>query len=120
MEAGLAAYREGAHYEAHEHWEAIWLEEEDDDERRFLQALIQIASAMHKLVHHVEPRGSLRLLERALEKLEGLADDYGGIALGPLREGARRCLADAAPKIAAGERVKSPLIPPIERAPAAS
>lgn len=90
FEEGLAAYEAGDYYEAHEKWEEIWNVEEDDDHRRFLQALIQIASALHKLTHGVEPRGALRLLDRALEKTAGLPALHGGLALGALREGVAR------------------------------
>ena len=85
FEEGLAAYEAGEYYEAHEKWEEIWNDEENDDHRRFLQALIQITSAIHKLTHDVEPRGALRLLDRALEKTDGLPDVHGGIALSVLR-----------------------------------
>lgn len=90
FEEGLAAYEAGDYYEAHEKWEEIWNDEEDDEHRLFLQALIQIASALHKLTHAVEPRGALRLLDRALEKTAGLPEVHGGVALGALREGVAR------------------------------
>lgn len=85
FEEGLAAYEAGEYYDAHEKWEEIWNDEDDDDHRRFLQALIQITSAVHKVTRNVEPRGALRLLDRALEKTEGLPDVHGGVALGALR-----------------------------------
>jgi uncharacterized protein len=87
FDEGLAAYEAGDYYEAHEKWEEIWNDEEDDAHRLFLQALIQIASAMHKLTHGVEPRGALRLLDRALEKTAGLPAEHGGVALDELRRG---------------------------------
>lgn len=90
FDEGLAAYEAGDYYEAHEKWEELWNSEDDDDHRLFLQALIQIASAMHKLTRNVEPRGALRLLDRALEKTAHLPAVYGGIALASLRETATR------------------------------
>ena len=53
--SGLTAYRAGEHFEAHEHWEGSWRDEPVGDRRAFLQALIQIAAAMHKLVDKRQP-----------------------------------------------------------------
>jgi predicted metal-dependent hydrolase len=104
FEEGLALYEAGSYYEAHEKWEEIWNDEEDDDHRLFLQALIQIASALHKLTHDVEPRGALRLLDRALEKTAHLPAVHGGIALAALREGVARFRSEAERALAADLR----------------
>lgn len=120
FDEGLAAYEAGEYYEAHEKWEEIWNDEENDDHRRFLQGLIQIASAIHKLTHDVEPRGALRLLDRALEKTDGLPETHGGIALASLREGVTQFRKEAERAVASG--VKSldlSLVPRIARAGAA-
>jgi uncharacterized protein len=78
--------------------------------------LIQVASAVHKLLSDVGPRGSLRLLDRALVKLEGLPDSYGGVALGRFREGIARARVEFERLIAAGRRDLDPsFIPPLER-----
>src|SRR5882672_9762613 len=97
----MRLHNEGEFYEAHEAWEQIWLNELDDDWRLFVQGLIQVTSAFHKLFVQREPRGASRLLERGLDKLDKYPPDYLGIALGPFREGARSCaarMADLAPK----------------------
>jgi predicted metal-dependent hydrolase len=91
FQKGIDEYRAGRHYEAHEFWEELWQTEDDEDRRRFLQALIQVASAVHKAIHDVAPRGSLRLLDRAEEKLAGLGDDYLGVDLASLRQGMSQC-----------------------------
>jgi predicted metal-dependent hydrolase len=104
FDEGLAAYEAGDYYEAHEKWEELWNDEEDDDHRRFLQALIQIASALHKLTHDVEPRGALRLLDRSLEKTAGLPDVHGGVALAALRQDVMRFRKEAERALAAGLR----------------
>lgn len=115
FQRGLLAYRSGQHYDAHEIWEELWESEESDDHRRFLQALIQVASAVHKLLNDVGPRGSLRLLDRALVKLEGLPDPYGGVALGRFREGIERARAEFERLINEGRRDLDPsYIPPLE------
>lgn len=120
FEEGLAAYEAGEYYDAHEKWEEIWNDEEDDDHRLFLQALIQIASAVHKLVHDVEPRGALRLLDRALEKTAGLPAVHGGVALAALREGVARFRAEAERALASDLRALDlGLVPRIAREGAA-
>ncbi len=91
FEQGVATYARGDHYESHELWETLWQDESDDVKRDFLQALIQIASAVHKARHDVAPRGSLRLLDRAAERLATLGDSYLGIDLTTLRAGIARC-----------------------------
>jgi hypothetical protein len=117
FQRGLEAYRGGLYYEAHEFWEELWEDEEDDDHRRFLQALIQVTSALHKFLNGVEPRGSLRLLERARFKLEGLPDMYGGVALHAFREGAERCRVEIDRLLAEGVHALDPsFIPPLCRA----
>lgn len=116
FQRGLDAYRDGDHYEAHEHWEILWEDEDDDETRRFLQALIQVTSAVHKVRNGVEPRGAQRLLERAHLKLEGLADGFGGVDVGALRAGIGRLL-EALPGLLAGrgEKLTDALVPPIVR-----
>ncbi len=85
FEQGLAAYEAGEYYDAHEKWEEIWNDEDDDAHRRFLQALIQVTSAVHKAMNNAAPRGALRLLSSALEKIADLPDPFGGIAIDVLR-----------------------------------
>jgi len=88
---GIETYHAGDHYEAHEYWEALWHHEDDETRARFLQALIQVASAVHKACNDVAPRGSLRLLSRATERLEGIEDIYMGVDVRRLREDMVRC-----------------------------
>lgn len=84
---GLHAYHAGLHYEAHEYWEELWQDENDDQRRRFLQALIQITSAVHKAQNNVGPRGCLRLLTQAGKKLAGLPSPFMGLDVETLRQG---------------------------------
>src|SRR5262252_10404177 len=90
--AGMQLYNDGEFYEAHEQWEILWLAEDDDDPRLFLQGLIQLTSAFHKLFVQRHVQGAERLLDRALGKLDRFPPSYLDVALGPLREGARACL----------------------------
>jgi len=104
-------HNEGEYYEAHEAWESIWIDEMNDEWRLFVQGLIQVTSAFHKLFVQREPGGASRLLLRGLEKLDKYPPDYLGVALGPFRDGARAC---AAPM--SGLQPKSPDIDRFDRA----
>jgi len=108
---GERLHNEGEFYEAHEAWESIWIDELNDEWRIFVQGLIQVTSAFHKLFVQREPGGASRLLLRGLEKLDKYPPDYLGVALGPFREGARACVAAMS-----GLAAKSPLIDQFDRA----
>lgn len=99
---GLAAYEAGDHYEAHEDWEAIWLVDEDDDRRLFVQALIQITSAIHKVRKSVAARGAPGLLDRAIDKLERTSGAWFGIDRARLLADTRTLRVEVARLVAAG------------------
>ena len=84
---GLACYRAGEFFEAHEHWELVWLKLREP-EKSFLQALIQVSAAFH---HYRRGNvvGAASLLTRALRRLERCDACFAGVAVGPLREGVR-------------------------------
>jgi predicted metal-dependent hydrolase len=110
----MRLHNEGEYYEAHEAWEQIWTDELDDEWRLFVQGLIQVTSAFHKLFVQREPRGAARLLERGLLKLDKYPAEYLGISLAPFREGARACLApmaDLVPKSPEIEKFDRTLVP---------
>ena len=79
---GLACYRSRAFFEAHEHWESVWLGL-DEPEKSFLQALIQMTAAFHHL-QRGNPAGARSLLRRTLRRLENCPGAFGGIAIAPL------------------------------------
>ncbi len=106
FQRGVEAYQNGEHYEAHEHWEELWQAENDEQRRRFFQGLIQMTSAVHKAVHDVAPRGSLRLLDAAVEKLAGLGEAFFGVDLGRLRSGIATCRAEIARQLEANEHCR--------------
>ncbi|MEJ7730934.1 MAG: DUF309 domain-containing protein [Polyangiaceae bacterium] len=114
FQRGVLAYRSGLHYEAHELWEELWNDEDDDDNRQFLQALIQVTSAVHKLRNAVAPRGALTLLDRAIGRMRPLPEDHGGVALGVFRDASLALRLEAERRLAAGERgLPEALIPPL-------
>ena len=43
---GLRCFHSGAFFEAHEHWESVWLAAQEP-EKTFLQGLIQVAASFH-------------------------------------------------------------------------
>jgi hypothetical protein len=79
LQPGLSAYRTGHYFEAHERWEEVWRDERDPVTRDFVQGLIQLAAAMHKLVHQHNAVGALRLLDRARAHLAAAPPDAGGL-----------------------------------------
>lgn len=84
---GLRCYRSEEFFEAHEHWEAMWLQCAEP-EKSFLQALIQVTAAFHHLRRRNRV-GATSLLTRALRRLENYPEHYGGIEVGALRESIR-------------------------------
>ncbi len=88
---GMKHHNEGEYYEAHEAWEELWRDEGNDAYRLFLQGLIQVTSAFHKVFFQRELGGAARLLERGLAKLEAYPEQYLGVALGDFRRGAKAC-----------------------------
>ena len=98
---GLACYRRTEFFDAHEHWESVWLRLEEP-EKSFLQALIQISAAFHHL-QAGNSVGAASLLTRALVRLESRPAHFGGVAVDPLRAEVRAWLqkiqdAEAAPQ----------------------
>lgn len=87
---GLKCYRARQFFDAHEHWESVWLTC-PQPEKKFLQALIQITVAFHHLGRDNRV-GAARLLTAALRKLDLYADDFGDIEVGRLREAVRTAI----------------------------
>ena len=81
---GLRCYEGGEFFEAHEHWESVWLGCAEP-EKTFLQSLIQIAAAFHHLQRE-NRTGTASLLRRSLRKLDAYPAEYGGVDVGSLRE----------------------------------
>jgi len=99
LSAGRRAFARGEFFDAHELWEAAW-NASDGAERRWIQGMIQIATALHKLA---AGRADLArsLLSKALAKLADAPPSLEGLAL-------LRFAVDAAALLAALERGDSP------------
>jgi predicted metal-dependent hydrolase len=87
---GLRCYRSRQFFLAHEHWEDVWRACEGN-ERLFLQALIQVAVAMHHFSQG-NRAGAASLLRRSLGRLELFPADFAGVEVGRLRESMRAWL----------------------------
>lgn len=87
---GLRCYHDQEFFDAHEHWEGVWLRC-NEPEKTFLQALIQITAAFHHLKHE-NLAGTESLLRRALRRLEGFPAEYEGVAVEALRVNIREWL----------------------------
>jgi predicted metal-dependent hydrolase len=88
---GLEAFNSGHFFEAHEHWEEVWLKTLDP-EKAFLQGLIQIAAAFHHYSRE-NRQGTQNLLRAGLTKVERFPHAHGGLALERLRVAVRHWLA---------------------------
>lgn len=80
---GLRCYRNQEFFEAHEHWEAVWLCSAEP-EKTFLQALIQTTAAFHHW-QRKNSIGAASLLRGALRRLEPYPAEFGGVAAEQLR-----------------------------------
>ena len=105
---GLACYNSAQFFEAHEHWEAVWLTLREP-EKSFLQSLVQITAAFHHL-QRGNKTGAASLLRRSLNRLSHCPAEFGGIEVAPLREEVaewlRRIDAGSAADIAARPRIR--------------
>jgi uncharacterized protein len=59
----------GAFFQAHEHWESVWLGAQEP-EKTFLQGLIQVAASFHHF-QRGNCAGTIWLLRSALKRLDG-------------------------------------------------
>jgi uncharacterized protein len=87
---GLSCYHAGEFFEAHEHWEVVWLAC-PEPEKTFLQSLIQVSAAFHHLARGNRV-GARSLLTRALRRLEHYPGTYGGTSVATLRDSLRAWL----------------------------
>lgn len=84
---GIDEFNQGLFFECHETLEEIWLEDHGDD-RKFYQAIIQIAAGYFKLEQGV-PAGAIKLWRTGLEKLEPYRPVYLGINADALGRGVK-------------------------------
>jgi len=92
VKEGLEAFNSARFYDAHEHWEEVWLETPNPD-KKFLQGLIQVAAAFHHY-SRANRKGCRNLLRAGLDKLDSFPEEHWGLAIEPLRESVRWWLAE--------------------------
>lgn len=91
---GADLFNRGLYWEAHEAWEELWLGLEDEP-KLFVQGLIQVAAAGHKAFVQKQPRGCVKLLTSALEKLDRAPPGYCGVETERFLPGVHRMLDEA-------------------------
>jgi predicted metal-dependent hydrolase len=91
---GAELFNQGLYWEAHEAWEELWLEL-DDEPKLFVQGLIQAAAAGHKAFVQLQPRGCVKLLGTALEKLSRTPEGLLGVEMEDFIPALRRMLVEA-------------------------
>jgi hypothetical protein len=81
---GISLFNRAEFFECHEVLEEVWRHAPEPD-RKFLQALIQTAVALH---HYSKGNstGARALFARALLNLANYPEEFGGLALPPLRQ----------------------------------
>ena len=87
---GLHCYRTQQFFEAHEHWESVWLTLREP-EKSFLQSLVQVSAAFHHL-RRGNRIGAISLLSRALRRLDHCGAQFCCLDVALLREHVREWL----------------------------
>ena len=90
FQEGLDAFNSGHFYEAHEHWEEVWLKTPNPD-KTFLQGLIQVAAAFHHY-SRANNLGCHNLLHAGLLKLECFPEEHWALSIEPRRASVRMWL----------------------------
>jgi predicted metal-dependent hydrolase len=103
---GLRCYRGGQYFEAHEHWELVWLQAVEP-EKTFLQALILLAGSFHHF-RRGNRNGALSMLRKSLTRLDNYPETFEGIAVENLRADLRGWLVALETEL-----VETPAIPHI-------
>ncbi len=85
---GIRLFNREKFFEAHEAWEEIWKRTQDDDDKKFLQGLIQAAAF---LVHLQNGYGktAVKLHDAASEKLSSFHRGYWGVDIQKLLDAFR-------------------------------
>ncbi len=103
FERAARLFDAGRFFEAHEAWEERWRVATEKAERDFLQGLIQVAAAFHKLLEMKSADAASRLLAKGLTKLDACPLHPPEMDLSAFREGLRACASD----LAAGRFVRA-------------
>jgi uncharacterized protein len=80
---GLRCFHSREFFEAHEHWETVWLAAQEL-EKTFLQGLIQVAAGFHHF-QRGNRAGTISLLRSGLGRLDRYPETFAGLEVAPLR-----------------------------------
>lgn len=105
---GRRCFHSGEFFEAHEHWESVWLAAQEP-EKTFLQGLIQVAAAFHHFQRGNCP-GTISLLRAAGRRLDRYPEAFAGVMVAPLRTAIRAWLE----ALATDPRSSPPPLPHLE------
>src|SRR3989338_3258784 len=111
FEKGRSLFNEGKFWEAHEAWEDVWKEREEEG-RIFFQGIIQAAAAFHLVFVHPRLSGARRNILKSLAILDLFPPSYLKINVDELRSSLKEALAainasDASPQ----SRISNSLLP---------
>jgi predicted metal-dependent hydrolase len=109
---GIEEFNQQLFFECHETLEELWLEERGED-RRFFQAIIQIAAGYYKLQQQV-PIGAVKLWRTGLEKLTPYQPVYLGMNVEALMRSVQENLAHLESAQKRGEAAPDLEIPSIQ------
>ena len=87
---GRRCFQSGLFFEAHEHWEVVWLAA-PEPEKLFLQGLIQVAASFHHF-QRGNYAGTVSLFRSALQRLDKYPETFAGVELAPFRVAVRSWL----------------------------
>jgi hypothetical protein len=82
LQQGIADFRQGLYFEAHDAWEEVWRELRGR-QRLFWQAMIQLAVGTHHW-NHGNRRGCQSVWNKALDKCDTLGQQYDTEVPAPL------------------------------------
>ena len=91
---GIAYFNDGLFFEAHDAWEAVWMQCEDES-RKFYQGLIQAAVCLYHFGRR-NTRGARKLFFSSHHYLASYQPWHLGIDVSRLLGEMERCLADVA------------------------
>ena len=87
FQRGIEFFNERKYWQAHEMWEQVWRQREEDS-RIFLQGIIQAAAAYYRVMERPSYVGALNNFEKAFTKLQPFPDRFLGVNV----EGLRRAI----------------------------
>jgi uncharacterized protein len=87
---GIEHFNAREFYDAHEIWEDLW-NEEQGEEKKFTQGLIQFATALHHFEAH-NLKGAKLLYEAGMDLLAPFGEVHRGLPVKKLREDMTRCV----------------------------